>query len=359
MSKRVWPREIPCDRAKPAAVIAASAALSAIIALGAVTPAAAQDISLPQLLDRVEPAPPRNNSGMPIEGWAKVRYSVLADGTTADARVEEAMPPRLDTRAIVSAVKQWKFAPATAGGEPVDWHNNVSTIVFDSENVPLEPSPTFTQAYVEILELMNQQDYDKAKKQNQTLLERQATRLNEIGLAQAQAALLHLATSNVHEAYDAIRRATDPEVVTLQDPELGDALQVRFAIEGDLGHYESSLETFDRLAALRAPADDDPVKASAEAVRTALQSDAVVMVKGRVARAPWSYVPTRRTFGFTDVQGSIRGLQLECNRRKAALEYSADVEWSIPESWGACTLFVEARRDTTFTLVEFPAVAAE
>jgi len=359
MSKRVWPREIPCGRGEPGAAVAASAALAALAAVGGVAPAAAQDVSPPQLLERVEPEPPRGSFGPPLEGWVKVRYSVLADGTIADPRVEDVMPPRLDTRAAISAVRQWKFSPATAGGEPIDWHNNVSTLVLDSDDVPLEPSPMFAGAYVEIVELMNRQEYDKAKKQNEMLLERQATRLNEIGLAQTQAALLHLATSNVHDAYDAIRRATDPEVVTLQESELGDALQVRFAIEADLGHYERALETFDRLAAIRPPADDDPLKKSADAVRAALESDAAIPVKGRVARAPWSHVPTRRTFGFTDVQGTIRGLQLECNRRKTALEYAADVEWSIPQSWGACTLFVEARRDTSFTLVEFPAGPAE
>src|SRR5690606_26792610 len=156
---------------------------------------------------------------------------------------------------------------------------------------------------------------------------------NEIGLAHAQAALLHLAMSNMHDAYDAIRRATDPDVATLNEAQLADALQYRFAIEVDLGRYHSSLETDDRLAALAELTDDNPLKMNADAVRAGLQSGAAIPVKGRVAREPWSYAPTRRTFGFTGVDGSIRGIELECDRRKTELEFSADVEWSIPESW--------------------------
>src|SRR5690606_108828 len=103
----------------------------------------AQDVVPPQLLDRAELAAPRTPMGVPLEGWVKVRYSVLANGTTDAVRVVESMPPQLDSKAAVAAVKEWKFSPATTGGEAVDWHNNESTIVFDSENVPLEPSPAF------------------------------------------------------------------------------------------------------------------------------------------------------------------------------------------------------------------------
>jgi len=330
-----------------------------VLVLGAFAPAAAQHgASPPQPLDRTEPDAPTNAFGIPLEGYAKVRYTVLANGTTADVRVVDVMPPQLNTRDVVSAVEGWRFEPAKAGDEAIDWFNNESVIVFDAENVPLEASPRFAQAYVNVDSLITEEDFDKAKKQNETLIENQTMRLVEIGLAQTQATLVNLRMENLHDAYDAIVRATDPEAVTLPDPELATALRYRFGIEIELGRYASSLETFDRLAAIEALAEDDVVKSRADAVRQALQTaDAVVAVKGRVAREPWTYTPTRRAFGFTDVDGSIRGLELECDRRKQELEFSDDVEWSIPESWGACKLFVDARRDTTFTLVEFPTAA--
>src|SRR5690606_9507799 len=122
---------------------------------------------------------------------------------------------------------------------------------------------------------------------------------------QTQAAVVNVRTSNIHDAYDAIVRATDPEAVTLADAELAAALRYRFGIEIELGRYAGSLETYDRLAAMEALPDDDVVKSRADAVRQALKHDALVAVKGRVAREPWSYNPTRPAFGFTDVDGSI------------------------------------------------------
>lgn len=362
MLKRVRPQGCPHVGVAAAASrkVFPLGALAAALVLGAGA-AAAQDVAPPRLLDRVDAEAPKNSFGRPIEGWVKVRYSVLANGTTADVRVVDVMPPRMSTKAVVNAVEKWRFAPATVGGEPVDWFNNESLVVFDLEDVPLEPSPFFTRAYGQVINLVNQQEYDKAKKQTEAMLEMQTTRLNEIGVLQAQMAMLNVATSNLHDAYDAILRATDPEVVTLQGSDLAGALRYRFGIELELGRFQSALATYDRLAALEQLSDDDVVKTQAEALRQALRPDAAVAVKGRVAREPWSYAPTRRTFGFTDVNGTIRGLELECDRRKQALEFSQDVEWSIPESWGSCVITVDARRDTTFTLVEFPtaAVASE
>ncbi len=364
MSKQARP---PVSSAQDAAAVAfphgsarlGAAALAASLALGIASVTAAQDVSPPEVIERSEPAAPTNSFGMPLEGWVKVRYTVRADGSTADVRIADVMPPQLNTRAVTGAVQSWRFTPATASGEPVDWYNNESYIVFDADNVPLEPSPMFAQAYAPIVEAIEAQDFDRAKRQNETLLESRAMRLNEIGLAQYQAAMLHAATSDYHDAHAAILRATDPEVRTLPDADLANALRYRFGIEVELGHYASSLETFDRLAAIEQLADDDALKTHADAVRAALSSDGAVAVKGRAGRnAPWSYAPRRRTFGFTDVEGNIRGLELECDRRKQPLDFAADVEWSIPESWGDCTLFVDARRDATFTLIEFPTAAA-
>ena len=35
------------------------------------------------------------------------------------------------------------------------------------------------------------------------------------------------------------------------------------------------------------------------------------------------------------------------------IKYEADVDWTIPEAWGQCTLNVRATRETTFALYEF------
>jgi len=84
-----------------------------------------------------------------------------------------------------------------------------------------------------------------------------------------------------------------------------------------------------------------------------LPFDAQHLFDVRVGNAAWSHALTSRTFTLANVQGRIRDLHVDCDRAAATLPYSADAEWTIPDSWGMCTLQVSAKRGTTFALYEF------
>ena len=90
-----------CESAKASALWAeqGQAVLSAAAKVGVLALAAAafgagavaseQEVSPPVPIELGQPEIPTNQFGWPIEGWAKVRYSVLADGTTADSAMDE------------------------------------------------------------------------------------------------------------------------------------------------------------------------------------------------------------------------------------------------------------------------------
>jgi hypothetical protein len=84
-----------------------------------------------------------------------------------------------------------------------------------------------------------------------------------------------------------------------------------------------------------------------------LPFDAQHLFEVRVGNVPWSHALTSRAFTLADVHGRIRDLQVDCDKITKALDYKADAEWTIPVSWGACTLQVRAKRGTTFALYEF------
>jgi TonB family protein len=307
----------------------------------------------PRALEQSLPPPPENRFGFPIEGWVVLRYTVLPDGTTADVRVVDRMPPTLVDRAAVSAVEAWTFEPATSDGVAVESHNNESVIVFDLEMVPLEPSAFFLPAYREADALLKDGEHDKALKRNEGLLTTQTSRLGEVGLAQLQRAAIHVAQGDMHAAYAAILRATDPRVPALSAADLKVALQYRNALELELGDAAGALATFARRNEIEPVPADDPMTVQAAAIEEALGSDAPIAIKARILAESWAHVPTRRTFALSAVTGEIEKIQVECDRRGAELEFAADTEWTLPETWGACTLMVDGDRDTEFVLYEF------
>ncbi|HEY5667231.1 MAG TPA: TonB family protein [Gammaproteobacteria bacterium] len=329
----------------------------AVIALAAaafVPVVATSQVVAPVPIEAEQPELPPGRSGMAPEGWVVVRYSVLADGTTANVRVIDQMPATLVDRPIRVGVERWRFEPATTGGDAVDWHNNEAVIVFDQQMVPPEPRPPFVAGYREVETLLQEGENEDALRRSRRLVDTEASRLAELGVALVQNARVNMLLGNQHEAYAAIRRATNPGIALLEPSELVVALEYRNTLELGLGDVVGALETFARRQELGAVAENDRMARSVDAIESGLASEAAIAVKGKMLDDAWSHTLYRRTFAIGDLEGDLRQVNVECDRRTAELEYSETAEWSLPESWGACTIFVTGRPDTEFALYEFP-----
>jgi hypothetical protein len=73
----------------------------------------------------------------------------------------------------------------------------------------------------------------------------------------------------------------------------------------------------------------------------------------RIGEVAWSHPLTSRTFTIQGVEGRIRSMRLDCDKGEQKLEYMDEVDWNVPDAWGACTLDVGAKRGTTFALYEY------
>jgi len=125
---------------------------------------------------------------------------------------------------------------------------------------------------------------------------------------------------------------------------------------------EGMLRAVTRLANLQQTLEDS--KGIRRAARTTrerevpgsdgeLAFDAESVFEVRIGRKPWTHDLTQRTFTIARVYGEIRDIEVECGEHAEKLEHEIGVEWTLPESWGPCTLVVDAKRDTTFALYEF------
>ncbi|MGH8749780.1 MAG: hypothetical protein ACREU5_11815 [Burkholderiales bacterium] len=77
------------------------------------------------------------------------------------------------------------------------------------------------------------------------------------------------------------------------------------------------------------------------------------MVDVRIGVDPWTHPLDGRTFTLTSLSGKIRDLRADCEHGRERLKFKSDVEWTLPDAWGVCTLVVRAKRDTTFRFVAF------
>ena len=326
-------------------------ALSGLWVVLGVSPSLAQ-VTEPEPLVVAQPQALVNRAGVELEGWVVVRYSVLADGRTDSVEAIDRQPPQLPYREVVAAVEDWVFEPARADGEAIEWHNNEALVLLRSAESPNVPTSLFLQGYREAQAQMDEGNFGRALRSSEDTLEA-ATRLVEIGLAYMQQSMIHLQLGDRHAAYAAIRHATDPRAPTLQGQDLNVALQYRNVLEMQLNDLFGVLETLERRNALAPVPSDDPVAASAASVEQALSQGSTIAQKAKILDRAWRHALGRRAFAIGAVNGDIDAIEVSCDRRSAELQYTADSEWTLPESWGDCVVAVIGRDDTEFEFYEF------
>jgi len=68
----------------------------------------------------IRPMYPREAAINGIEGWVRVEFTILPDGTVRDPRVIDADPPLVFNREALRAILKWKFKPRVVEGMAVE-----------------------------------------------------------------------------------------------------------------------------------------------------------------------------------------------------------------------------------------------
>jgi hypothetical protein len=314
------------------------------------------DIVAPRPIELAAPQAPWSDTDDAAlrEGWVKLRFSVQADGTTADVRVVDTMPPDLDASRPATAAEAWTFEPATTGGAPIDWHNELAIVTVRRERAVHEGWADFADAYEAVAALAAGSRYEEAKLRNVQMRDELAATLEEMAFAEMQIAGIEHTMGNPHAALEAIRRATEPAVEQLADEELKLALEHRFALAPELGFVADALATYERRLALGRVPSREPMARNAAALEQALGAPETNLVaQARIgASERREHALIWPVFAVGEVDGRVDGLGLVCNRNKASLPFEADVQMIIPAGWSDCTLLVEGRPETSFVVYE-------
>jgi len=111
------PTQVPLDIELPNIRVLASAGTGPYV--GSWTPggAAAEGDVIP--IFRIPPQYPREAALDRIEGWVKIEFTIMPDGSVADAEILESQPPRIFDRSARSAILRWQFKARVVDGEAV------------------------------------------------------------------------------------------------------------------------------------------------------------------------------------------------------------------------------------------------
>ena len=336
------------------------------------------------------------------DGLARISYTVKEDGTTDDVEVTGYLSNQFLTKSLRQSVEKWTFKPGTVDGKAVSYFNQQYLFVsrmdpnappppaqvatgsrqaikeskkpakpdknaappapVDPSQVPLALSTKAKEAIDAAYDQMKNKENDKALKTLDEVSKKDLHTVYDFSLINQLRGSALVANNQPFEALQALELATmnmvnskGEKVFFLEDKLLEQALRQKYLLAITLRHNALALETYQLLQEKSHPATDDKIHEQVKAVKALLDSPDPLTLLAKITsdNGEWGYVPARRIFTVADVKGKLEKITAHCERLTRELKYVENVDWTLPASWGACSLVFAGDTGTQFSVYEF------
>jgi len=309
------------------------------------------------------------------EAVVVVRFTVKADGSTADVQITDGFYTQEIANAIVIRVRNERHEPAMLGGQPVDYYGVTQTIRL-GHNFGQTITPGFRNQYEAVQAVYQKGDYAGAAAQIETLISTRVKGLFEYAFLNKALIPIYARLNRPEEALRVSRLATlkdvPPDLETptgtlirpqaskwpylLPHDNLVSALRMRFDLALQLGLVSEATQVYQELGSIDKLSADDPLTVALQQAQEQLRKQPLLMSTGRIGRGPWLNDLSRHTFTLSNVQGgSLQYIDLVCRLQRRRLDYKPDAEWTVPAAWGDCAVQVSGAEGTAFSLVQLQA----
>lgn len=303
----------------------------------------------------------RSFPGTGNEGLITARYTVKADGTTGDVEILGGFSNPFYEDSIRNSIAAWTFTPGTVNGEARDFFNQEYTFrVKVSDTLAISPS---VQASLEgIRASIAAKDFAGARDTINDLLAKEVHSVLDYALMNEMMVSVQMGLGDPFAALAASKRATlsSPGLAggteyNLTPELLEGALKQQIALAATVRQQGEVLSSWQALDAVSDAPADAKLEEWITVARQQLESPDPLLQLGKiVADGHWEHVPSRRIFTVADVrEGSLSKVVAHCERRTLELEYQAGVDWTLPPTFGDCTLDFQGKDGTLFTVYEF------
>jgi len=295
------------------------------------------------------------------EGVITARYTVKADGTTADVEILGGFTNPFYEDIIRKNIAAWTFNPGTVNGEARDFFNQEYTFKVRVSDT-LAISPAIQAALEPIRQSIAAKDFATARDTINEMLAKEVHSVLDFALMNEMMVTAQMGLGDPFAALAASKLATlsSPGLAGGTEynltPELLDgALKQQVALAATVRQQGEVLNAWQQLDAISdAPADAKLDEWIATARQQLESPDPLLQLGKIVANGHWEHVPSRRIFTVADVrEGSLNKVVAHCARRTLELEYQEGVDWTLPPTFGDCKLDFLGSNGTLFTVYEF------
>jgi TonB family protein len=324
-----------------------------------------QDFVSVRRLQVTPPQYPRDEERLLGEGWVTFDMTIGKDGVPTVHGVRDRLGSKRFVAAAEQAVKTWRYTPATLKGNPVEQYGVVQTVLFrfDAAN-PLaadhpEAVDQFKSARSSLLSGDARGAVDIVEKALTGVDGRSNMNLYEQAKFSLMAAMAYSRLGEPQRAWKHARRAIFGDGEFLSKDDAGRAWRLHRILSIANGDYLKTLceEKRPAIAARGADTVSDAELERVEAeVRKAAATPDVLSLPAVLAPADnggvWEHPLLRRKFGFDAIRGEVTDFRLVCTREIVEGKVDPTLSWSVPDSAGPCTIFVNGTPGSGFTFLE-------
>ncbi|GAB5380026.1 MAG: hypothetical protein Alis3KO_15700 [Aliiglaciecola sp.] len=306
-------------------------------------------------LERKAARYPEESARRGQEGWVQVSYVIDNNGQVIDPVIIDSSGVKDFEKATLRAIKKWQYSPAMRDGKPIQQCQmkvQMDFVLGGSEGV----RRTFRKHYNLANEFIRDGQLEEAEKTIATMKRKKIWNMYENAWFWLLDAKIALGLNDNSRELESLKRAVSSNE---GDTYLGSkiflaSLRRIFILQINEESYSEALETYETIAAQPDSSQvKDSLKETADMLIAHLESEeALVRTRQIGARGVGVHKLYRNSFGVSELNGNLETVDIRCQSKRTKFTFKEDSMWSVPASWGECSVLFEGDEGTSFKIVE-------
>ncbi|MBF7073678.1 energy transducer TonB [Glaciecola sp. MH2013] len=318
------------------------------------------EVERAEILKRVPPRYPKEAAGRGQEGWVRFSYVITEEGNVIDPVVTDSSGDRNFERESIRAIKKWKFEPASQDGKPIQQCDMEVQFDFLLTSKRDDKSKgvrrQFNTLYKEATQAILDDDLEKATELANKIKNKKIWNMYENAWYWMLKARLAGLKQDPSEELKSLNRANfgGESKVYLGDKNYKYNLSRIFILQLQAQKFSKAHGTYLTLMEQEGANEEFAnLKSYYERLDNMLNSDDNLVQRATIdERGVKEHELYRSTFAISNVDGDLDMLDIRCRNKRTKYTVATDTYWSIPKSWGQCSVLFEGDEDTSFDIIE-------
>lgn len=335
-----------------------------------------------EVIKKYAPSYPEREALSRREGWVLLSYIVSTNGRVKDVMIEDSTGNKDFEREAVRTAETWRYKPAMLNGKPVEQSMTRTRMTFVMGDSPKGARPSFFSSFVHAQKAIHAGKLGSAEKMldGPELTDRENLYEDAWFWWLKYEYLIAAGHSTPDQLMDCLHKAVSYQEGDLSEPKsvpksrkvdynylprnvFVAAAAHLFVLQAQTLDLSGAMRTFNMLSRSAFARGADRVyptvmkqlKPVYAKIKSLVGSDRVLDMNGHIGEHnDWVHQLVRRSFSLGKINGHLAALEVRCKRGTEIFSATDSETFTIPESWGECSVYLKGDAGTTFTLYQYP-----